>query len=315
MNSGESITGERIEAMLGTALGPVAGQFLKDDSVIELMLNPDGRLWVERLGEGRADTGHRINPSDAERVIFIVASSIKAACNSECPILSAELPGSGSRFQGVLPPIVTAPSFVIRKKALQVFTLEDYIHQGSLTLPQAAILRGAIRERKNILIAGGTGSGKTTLANALLHEISNTKDRLVVIEDTIELQPSSEDCICLRSKEAFDMTMLLKATMRLRPDRIIIGEVRGAEALTLLKAWNTGHPGGLATIHADSARKALSRMEQLVEEGGVKASARLIADAVNLIIYIEKTARRREVKELLSVVWDVNDYSLGTMLV
>lgn len=310
----EKITGERIETMLGTALGAAAATYLSDQTVIELMLNSDGKLWIDRLGEGRSFTGHIIAPKDAERVIYIVASSIKATCSKDSPVLSAELPGTGSRFQGILPPIVAAPSFTIRKKAIKVFTLDDYVSKGIMEAEQAVSIKSAVLEKKNILIAGGTGSGKTTLANAILLEISNTGDRLVIIEDTIELQPTAKDSLSLRTKDGVcNMTDLLKATMRLRPDRIIIGEVRGPEALTLLKGWNTGHPGGCATIHADSARKALSRLSQLIEEAGVSAPKSLIADTVNIIVFIEKTKTSRKVKEVLEVGWSGEDYKLTSI--
>lgn len=303
MRSYQTNTGDdRLTAMLASALGEAAGHFLLDESVIEVMLNADGKLWVDRLGEGRSFTGFAIPPADAERVIFIVASSIGAVCNKEAPLLSAELPVTGSRFQGVLPPITAAPSFTIRKKAIRVFTLEDYVTQGILTPSHAQVLKEAVLGRRNILIVGGTGSGKTTLANAILDEIAKTKDRVVIIEDTQELQCTAEDYLSLRAKDGTaSMTELLKATMRLRPDRIVIGEVRGPEALTLLKAWNTGHPGGCATVHADSAAKGLLRLEQLVQEAGVLNARTLIAEAIHLIIFLSKTATGRRAQEVLWV--------------
>lgn len=296
------LSDDRLTTMLATALGDVAGGLLLDDSIIELMLNPDGKLWIDRLGHGRSFTGHMMTPADAERVIFIVASSVGLTCNKDTPILSAELPRSGSRFQGILPPIVQRPTFTIRKKAVKIFTLEDYVSQDILKLAHADIIRHAIVSRKNILIAGGTGSGKTTLTNAILNEIAATQDRVVIIEDTQELQCNADDCVSLRTKEeCASMTDLLRATMRLRPDRIVIGEVRGPEALALLKAWNTGHPGGCATLHADSAERALSRLEQLVFEAGVSSANRLIAEAVNLIVFIEKHGVSRQVREVLAL--------------
>lgn len=296
------LSDDRLTTMLATALGDVAGGLLLDDSIIELMLNPDGKLWIDRLGQGRSFTGHTMTPADAERVIFIVASSVGLTCNKDSPILSAELPRSGSRFQGILPPIVQRPTFTIRKKAVKIFTLEDYISQEILRSAHADIIRQAIVSRKNILIAGGTGSGKTTLTNAILNEIAATQDRVVIIEDTQELQCNADDCVSLRTKEeCASMTDLLRATMRLRPDRIVIGEVRGPEALALLKAWNTGHPGGCATLHADSAERALSRLEQLVFEAGVSSANRLIAEAVNLIVFIEKHGVSRQVREILAL--------------
>ena len=291
---------DRLTAMLASALGDAAGRYLLDDSVIEVMLNPDGKLWIDRLGEGRSFTGFAIPPPDAERVIFIVASSIGTVCNKEAPLLSAELPVTGSRFQGVLPPIAAAPSFTIRKKAIKIFTLEDYVVQGVLSAEHAEILKKAVQARRNILIVGGTGSGKTTLANAILAEIAKTSDRIVIIEDTQELQCAADDYLALRTKDGtVSMTDLLKATMRLRPDRIVIGEVRGPEALTLLKAWNTGHPGGCATVHADSAAKGLLRLEQLVQEAGVPNSKALIAEAVSLIVFLAKTSLGRKAQEVL----------------
>jgi type IV secretion system protein TrbB len=297
-----NIREDRLTAMLATALGETAGKLLLDPGIIELMLNPDGRLWIDRLGEGRSFTGQNMTPADAERVIFIVASSIGSVCNKESPLLSAELPVTGARFQGILPPVSPRPIFSIRKKAIKVFTLADYICRGTMSCEQAELIESAVATRRNILIAGGTGSGKTTLANAILARIAVTKDRIVIIEDTQELQCQADDFVTLRTKDGTcSMRDLLRATMRLRPDRIVIGEVRGPEALDLLKAWNTGHPGGCATVHADSAAKAITRLEQLVQEAGVQNARALIAEAVNLIIYIEKTATGRQVKEILGV--------------
>ena len=298
----QKLSNDRLTTMLATALGDAAGDLLLDESVIELMLNPDGKLWIDRLGEGRSFTGHEMTAADVERVIFIVASSVGLTCNRDTPILSAELPCSGSRFQGLLPPIVQRPVFTIRKRAVKIFSLQDYVDAQILSKEHGKLIQEAVLSRKNILIAGGTGSGKTTLTNAILDEIAKTKDRIVIIEDTQELQCNAEDSVALHTKEdRATMTELLRATMRLRPDRIVIGEVRGPEALALLKAWNTGHPGGCATLHADSAERALSRLEQLVFEAGISSANRLIAEAVNLIIFIEKFGVSRRVRELVAV--------------
>ena len=299
----------RVLRMLHSALGEVAGDYLLDDSVIEIMLNPDGKLWIDRLGEGREETGFTMSFADAERIIFIVASAVSVICSKEAPLLSAELPGSGARFQGVLPPVVSSPSFTIRKRAIKIFSLQDYLVQGVITKKQLEAVRKAVEDRKNILIVGGTGSGKTTLANAILDEIAATGDRVVIIEDTKELQCKAVDSVSLRTKEGLvNMRDLLKATMRLMPDRIVIGEVRGKEALDLLKAWNTGHPGGCATVHADSAKKGLLRLEQLVQEAGVENSKSLIAGSVNLIIFISKSGAGRLVEELYDVGWNGSEY-------
>uniref|UniRef100_C6DZ91 P-type conjugative transfer ATPase TrbB n=1 Tax=Geobacter sp. (strain M21) TaxID=443144 RepID=C6DZ91_GEOSM len=293
---------ERLITMLTTAVGPEMGELLRDDQVVEVMLNPDGKLWVDRLGQGRECTGLTINRHDAERIIKLVASGTGAEVNEATPILSAEFPGSGSRFQGILPPVVSAPVFTIRKKALMIFTLADYVAQGILTERQNEILCRAVSEKKNVLVTGGTGSGKTTLVNALLHEIAKSGDRIVIIEDTLELQCAAPDTVFLRAREGVaSMNDLVKATMRLRPDRIVVGEVRGGEALSLLKAWNTGHPGGCATVHANHALGGLIRLEQLIQEAVVAVSKELIAEAVDIIVHIERCGSGRKVKEVVEV--------------
>jgi len=292
----------RLLAMLKTAMGPTVGSLLTDDNVIELMLNQDGKLWSDRLGTGRQDTGHIISPEDAERIIRLVATGTGAECNESKPLLSAELPGTGSRFQGILPPIVQAPVFTIRKKALLIFTLDDYVSQGIMTDRQKAAILEAVHSKQNILVTGGTGTGKTTLVNAVLNEIAATNDRIVIIEDTLELQCAAPDTVFLRAKEGVaTMNDLLRATMRLRPDRIIVGEVRGPEALSLLKAWNTGHPGGVATVHANSARAGLTRLEQLIQEAVITVPKELIAEAVNIVIHIERSGHGRRIKEIARV--------------
>ena len=177
------------------------------------------------------------------------------------PIVSAELPETGERFEGLLPPVVRAPVFAIRKRAAGVIRLERYVADGILTQQHVDYLRQAVKDRLNIVIAGGTSTGKTTLANALLQEMASTGDRVILLEDTVELQCVAEDHVPLRTKPGVvSMSELVRSTLRLRPDRIVVGEVRGREALDLLKAWGTGHPGGIATIHAGSALGALSRL-------------------------------------------------------
>src|SRR5487761_2312046 len=215
--------------MLRTALGPAIAAFLEDPAIVEVMLNPDGRLWIDRLTTGLADTGGRLSAADGERIVRLVAHHVGAEVHAGAPRVSAELPDTGERFEGLLPPVVTAPAFAIRKPAVAVFTLDDYVASGTMTAGQAALLRGAVAARKNILVAGGTSTGKTTLTNALLAEIASTTDRVVLIEDTRELQCRAPNLVALRTKDGVaSLSDLVRSSLRLRPDRIPIGEVRGA---------------------------------------------------------------------------------------
>ncbi|MEM7569760.1 MAG: P-type conjugative transfer ATPase TrbB [Pseudomonadota bacterium] len=306
---------QRTQAMLTTAMGPQIVAALDDPSVVEVLANPDGCLWIERHGAGRVQTDSLILATQAERVIRLVASHMGQDVTRDHPIVSAELPGSGDRFEGVLPPVATAPCFSIRKAAAQAFTLEDYVSAGTLSPVHARLLKQAVLERQNILIVGGTGSGKTTLANALLQEVAHTGDRVVLLEDTRELQCAAADQVALRTAAAnagsagVTLADLVKSTLRLRPDRIIIGEVRGPEALDLLKAWNTGHPGGIATIHANSGKDGLHRLEQLVGERAANVPRSLITQAIDLLVFIAGRGPARRVEHILTVLGsDDQDY-------
>lgn len=288
--------------MLRTALGPAIATFLQDASVVEVMLNPDGRLWVDRLKGGLEDTGERLSPSDGERIVRLVAHHVGVEVHPASPRVSAELPETGERFEGLIPPVVAAPAFAIRKPAVAVFTLDDYVAAGIMQTQQAALLREAVRDRRNVLVAGGTSTGKTTLVNALLAEVAKTSDRVVLIEDTRELQCAAPNLVALRTKDGVaSLSDLVRSSLRLRPDRIPVGEVRGSEALELLKAWGTGHPGGIGTIHAGSAIGALRRLEQLIQEAVITVPRALIAETVNVIVVLTGRGRERRVAELASV--------------
>lgn len=301
----------RQQESLYHALGPLIADALAQPDVVEIMANPDGSLWVDRAGIGRQKLG-RIEQSAAETTIRLLASHMGETVTLDRPAVAGILPRSGERFQGLLPPLAERPVFTIRKRASIVFTLDDYVSKGILSTAGADVIRRAVAERKNILVAGGTGSGKTTLVNAILAEPAFRSDRVVLIEDTKELQCPAEDKVELLTKSIeprVTMTDLLRMTLRLRPDRIIIGEVRGGEALAMLKAWNTGHPGGVATLHANSAADALRRMEDLVGEATQVIPRRSIASAVNLIVFIERTTHPpgRHVTELSEVTRIEND--------
>lgn len=311
---------DRQRAMLRTAMGPDIAAALSDPLVLEIMVNPDGSLRLDRLGEGRVDTGIFIGAAQAERIIRLVASHARAEVHAGQPIISAELPPhregyAGERFEGVLPPVSSGPCFSIRKPAQRLYTLDDYVADGFMDAATADTLRAAVTQRFNILVAGGTSSGKTTLANALLAEMGWVDARIILIEDTRELQSPAPDTVALRTRPGVvSMADLVRSTLRLRPDRIIVGEVRGPEALDMLKAWNTGHPGGIATVHANSAEAALYRIEQLVQEAVVTVPRRLIAEAVDLVVFIAGRGAHRRVDTIARVAGvdpDTGAYALA----
>ncbi|MCA2380144.1 P-type conjugative transfer ATPase TrbB [Agrobacterium genomosp. 3 str. RTP8] len=297
----------RLVRKLQEALGDQLCVALDDATVVEIMLNPDGKLFIERLGHGVAPAGE-MSSAAAEMVIGTVAHALQSEVDTEQPIISGELPIGGHRFEGLLPPIVAKPAFTIRRRASRLIPLEDYVRTGVMTEYQASTIRSAISARLNIVISGGTGSGKTTLANAVIDEIvkSAPEDRLVILEDTAEIQCAAENAVLLHTSDTIDMARLLKSTMRLRPDRIVVGEVRDGAALTLLKAWNTGHPGGVATIHSNTAMSALRRLEQLTAEASQQPMHEVIGEAVDLVISIERTPRGRLVRDIIQVERFIN---------
>ncbi|PDT39351.1 MULTISPECIES: P-type conjugative transfer ATPase TrbB [Sinorhizobium] len=292
----------RLVRKLQEALGDQLCVALDDSTVVEIMLNPDGKLFIERLGHGVAPAGE-MSPAAAEMVIGTVAHALQSEVDTEQPIISGELPIGGHRFEGLLPPVVAKPAFTIRRRASRLIPLDDYVRSGVMTANQASTIRSAISARLNIIISGGTGSGKTTLANAVIDEIvkSSPEDRLVILEDTAEIQCAADNAVLLHTSDTVDIARLLKSTMRLRPDRIVVGEVRDGAALTLLKAWNTGHPGGVATIHSNTAMSALHRLEQLTAEASQQPMHEVIGEAVDLIVSIERTPRGRRVRDVIQV--------------
>lgn len=292
----------RLVRKLQEALGDRLCVALDDASVVEIMLNPNGRLFIERLGHGIAPAGEMTSVA-AEVIIGSVAHALQSEADHEQPIISGELPIGGHRFEGLLPPVVSSPTFTIRRRASRLIPLDDYVKAKVMTDAQASVLRSAVANRLNILISGGTGSGKTTLANAVIAEIVATapEDRMVILEDTAEIQCAAENAVSLHTSDSVDMARLLKSTMRLRPDRIIVGEVRDGAALTLLKAWNTGHPGGVTTVHSNTAMSALRRLEQLTSEASQQPMHEVIGEAVDLVVSIERTGRARRVRDVINV--------------
>lgn len=314
--SRQADTSERRQTMLRSACRGAVRDALDADDVIEILANPDGSIWIERAGLGIVCANETLGAQARERIIRLVASSIGETCDRTHPIVSAELPGAGERFEGLLPPVAPAPCFAIRKAATAPFSLYDFVSQGTLAPALADALRLHLAWRSSILIAGGTSSGKTTFANALLAEPALYNERVVILEDTRELRCESPNVVALKThREHTRLVDLVRSTMRLRPDRIIVGEVRGPEALDLLKAWNTGHPGGVATLHANSAAAALSRLGQLIGEATSVPPQGLIAEAIDVVVFMARRGGVRRVEEAVRVTGHAGDgYALAPLI-
>jgi len=300
----------RTQNKLKQDLGEVVCSALKDDEIYEILLNPDGALWIDGY-QGKREYG-RMSSAAAKNLINTVASVSDCSVTARNPSFSGELWVEINeelklfRFQAFIPPIVSYPVFAIRKRANKVISLETYLQDEVLSVAQYKTICESVEQRKSILVIGGTQSGKTTLCNAILDCIAKTHpdERVIIIEDTQELKCQVKDCVIMRATLERSMNDLIFDSMRMRPDRIVIGEVRGKEAYSLIKAWNTGHRGGLSTIHANSATSGLLRLEQLIQEAGVIAVPEAIVEAVNILIFIEKNnkgKKGRQVREILKL--------------
>ena len=297
----------RLLRKLETELGPVVRQALLDPEVVEVDINPDGHIWVDRHGKDLEQVGS-MEPQWAMNLICTVAAMSDRVVTPSSPILEATLP-DGSRFHATIPPITPNPAIAIRKHMSKAMRLDDYVAQGVMNAQQCALLKQAVADRKNIIVAGGTGSGKTTLTNALIAEIGeiNPDHRLLILEDTPEIVCHNPNRVTKRTTVEVDMRGLVRSSLRMNPDRIIVGEVRGGEAEALIRAWNTGHPGGVATLHCSSAAAALGKLEEYVADAVAGDKRRGIAEAVDLVAFIEVIANRRVLSELLLVKGFVND--------
>jgi P-type conjugative transfer ATPase TrbB len=294
---------ERRRSMLRTALGPVVSAWLDEPRVVDVLLNPDGSLWVERLGEERIATGDRLTPADAERIIRLVADHVGVEAHAGSPIVSAELPEGGERFEGLLPPVTIAPMFAIRRRAAPDLVLADYVKTGVLTESEATFLDSAMRDRRNVVIAGDAKTGKTTLARTILQIAAETGDRLILLEDRREISLPHGNVVALLAKDGIaSLSDLVRSALRLSPDRIPVGEVRGREAIDLLDAWSTGHAGGVATIHAKSTVGALYRFEQLCLRTIANPPRELIAETVDVIVLVAVRSGRRRVEQMVEVL-------------
>ena len=306
VNSLEDVTDAEFQKLVGIArrLPAVAFDALFDPLTIEIMLNPDGEMWQEKLGSGMTQICE-MRPSEADEFIRKIAGYLKKIVTRDCPILEGVLPLDDSRFAGQIPPIVKHPAFAIRKRAVRVFTLDDYVSSAIISPPQCDSIRSSIADKQNIVVVGGTGSGKTTLLNAVLHEITvfDPNARQIIIEDTAELNSTAKNKVNYTTSEFCSMTDLLKMALRMRPDRIIVGEVRGREAFDLIQAWNTGHPGGCCSCHSNDSVSSLRRLKSLISQHdhAPRDIEPDIALAVNVIVNICKFGTERRVREIVAV--------------
>jgi Flp pilus assembly CpaF family ATPase len=327
---------QRFDTKLRRELGDLLLSHLVDPRTEDVLLNPDSLLWIKRLGEGFSSIGE-MSPSQATSALNTIAAWKGTSVNHEHPIIETELPLDGSRFEGLVSPIVRNPVFAIRRKPRKIFTIEDYEHSGILTtkedpqnrfrsrhsfldsirgLSHADIVRKAISAKRNILVVGATGSGKTTFLNACFDTMARLapNDRVISIEDTAELQCTVKNYVDLRTTRDITMLDCLRACMRLKPTRIVVGEVRGAEAHTLLKSWNTGHPGGIATIHANDALNGLVRLETLVAEATATPQQSLIGEAVDLVVFVDEDTALSAGRKVREVVF-VGGYENGRYVI
>lgn len=295
---------DRARRKLDRDMGPLLINALNDPQTVEIMLNADGRVWQEKLGETMVCIGD-LRSAQAEAIIKTVAGYHGKEITRLKPIIEGEFPLDGSRFAGQLPPIVLSPTFAIRKKAIAIFTLEQYVEQAMMSVKQCQIIKSAVAAHRNILIVGGTGSGKTTLVNAIINEmvLNDPSERIFILEDTGEIQCAAENSVQYHTSLDVSMTQLLKTTLRMRPDRILVGEVRGEEALDLLDAWNTGHEGGAATLHANDALSGLTRLKSLITRNKSAPSdiESLIGEAVHLVVHVTRTPYGRRIQEIIEV--------------
>ena len=294
----------KIETALERYFGKEIMQYLlKEDDVIEIMVNDDNKLFIERLGGGAMEYIGEVKPHNIRAIINTLASYHEVIVDNEQTILECEIPFCGSRFLGKIPPTVSNPTITIRKKPKTIYSLKNYLENKIITKVQHDQIVQAVEKRLNILLVGGTGTGKTTLANAIIDTIATVtpNDRILIIEDTAEIQCNAKNKVISRTTKKVTMQDLVKSSLRERPDRVLIGEIRGKEALDLITIWNTGHPGGLATVHANSAYEALARIERLLAQANSYNMQEDISRAINVIIFIKKTPKGRIVEEILEV--------------
>lgn len=301
MNSGH------LSALIRQYLGAQTLALLHDPDIEEVYINPDLLVRTITSTGQRVSTSVTLLPQNAEAFLRAVATITSNRFDRDYPSLAAAVSQTDlgkCRIQGFIPPLTPGPAFNIRKPCRRVPALYDYVESSMLTSTEYAVLIAAIESRQNILIAGPTGSGKTTLCNAILKAIADMfpEDRLVILEDTSELVVQATDSLQFQTAPRIGMTELVKFSLRVTPNRIIVGEVRDRSAKDLLDAWITGHPGGCATIHGEDADKALERLADLAREGacGIDQS-HLVLRAVHVVVVIAGLGKARRVRQIVKV--------------
>ena len=283
---------------------------IRDDSVSEIMVNGSSQVFIERAGVLEHVRDLALNEKSLMVAVKNIARRLGNDISEAKPILDSRLP-DGSRVAAVIPPCsIHGVTLTIRKFNSRYFTVEDLVRMGTLNVELSARLQGYVENRQNVLISGGTGTGKTTLLTSLAMFISD-EDRILLIEDTSEIQLHKPNLVRFEARQAqpdlpaITIRDLLKASLRHRPDRIILGEIRGGEAFDLLQLLNTGHSGTLSTVHASSAEQALARFTSCILQSGIELPYRAIksniADSLNVLIQLERRPGKRFVSEVIEI--------------